>query len=243
MNLHLQKSEISQLNIMMEKILRNWALIVECDLELSICCESDDHTPSKDRIVNYDISRSIWTGIGDLTISDQGGIEERVDSEIGVSTFIVGAAMNVCFPAPMMELFRKHAASDTFETELEYLGLSVVLEFNGHDSYEFFSYLSNALQEAKLDAFTETLLRPNAGSLLADIQPYAEWLEYAAAQSESIYDIARRERLIDDLHLVLLYLSQGGRLHFAKLTSLCDVAGSLQPVRNLIKQEMPELAV
>ena len=243
MNLHLQKSEISQLNIMMEKILRNWALIVECDLELSICYEPDEHTPSKDTIASYDISRSLWAGIGDLTICDQGRIKKRVDSEIGVSTFRVEAATKVCFPAPMMELFRKHAASDTFETKLEHLGFVAVFEFHGYDSYEFFSYLHNALQEAKLDTFTETLLRPNAGSLLADLQPYGEWLEYAASLSDSIYDIARRERLIDDLHLVLLYLSQGGCLNFAKLTGLCDVAGSLQPVRNLIKKDMPELVV
>jgi hypothetical protein len=42
---------------------------------------------------------------------------------------------------------------------------------------------------------------------------------------------------------VLLYLSKGKSLHFAKMTSLCDVAGSLQPVRNLIQKKAPELVV
>ena len=243
MNLHVQKNEISQLNSVLERILRSWAVIVECDLELALSFEPDDQNSSKDRIAGYDISHAMWSGLADLMITDQGRFEQRVDAENGMLILTVDAAMKIYLPDPMMELFRKHAVLDMFEGKLEYIGFLAVLEFNGPHHYDLLSYLKNALRAIKLDAFTETLLRPNAGLLLADLQPYSDWFDYAASQSESIYDIVRREQLMDDLNLVLLYLSQGGTLNFAKLTILCDVAGSLQPVRNLIQKERPELVV
>lgn len=243
MNLYVQKNEISQLNAILQKFLRSWAVIVDCDLELALSFEPDIKNPSKDRIAGYHMSDSMWPGFGDLVIGDEGRFEERLGPEAGMSTFIVNAAMKVCFPRPVMAFFQKHAATDMFEHEFDHIGVSAVLEFDDPNDYIILSYLKNALRETKLDAFTETLLRPNAGSLLADLQPYLDWFEYGVTQVHVMSDATRREQLIDDLNLVLLYLSQGGSLNFAKLTSLCDVAGSLQPVRNLIRSKKPKLVV
>jgi hypothetical protein len=243
MNLHVQKNEISQLNAVLERILRSWAVFVGCDLELALSFEPDDQNPSKDRIAGYYMSYSMWHGFGDLVIGDEGRFEERLGPEAGMSTFIVNAAMKVCFPRPVMAFFQKHAATDMFEHEFDHIGVSAVLEFDDPNDYMIFSNLKDALRETKLDAFTETLLRPNAGLLSADLQPYLEWFEYGVTQVDVMSNETRREQLIDDLNLVLLYLSQGGTLNFVKLTSLCDVAGSLQPVRNLIQSKRPELVV
>jgi len=243
MNLHVQKNEISQLNAVLEKVLRNWAVIVDCDLELSLSFEPDVENPSKDRIAGYDMWHSMWHGLGVLEIGDEGKFEERTDPMVGMLVFVVSAPMKIYFPRPFIDVFQRHAAYDMFEHELDHVGILTVLEFDGPHHYDMLSYLKNALREVKLDAFTETLLRPNVGSLLVDLQPYWDWFDYAASLSDSIYDIGRREQLINDLNLVLLYLYAGGNLNFSKLTSLCDVAGSLQPVRNLIQKDMPELAV
>ncbi len=237
-----QATQLDHLNATVEQILRNWTVIVDYDVELCFHFAPDEPNVSKDKITGYEISHSLVSGFGELTISNDGKIEERIDYAVIDTSVIITASMKVRFPKPLHDIFAKHCASEIFEADLDHIGLVAVLEFDHGYQFSIMSYLSKVVRQLQLDAFTETLLRPNIASLTAKLQPYLHWFDYAAALADDIVDETRRVQLIDDIELVLRYLSCGGDLNFAKMTSLCDVAGNLQPVRNLILTRMPGLA-
>jgi len=178
---------------------------------------------------------------GHVIIRNDGITEKFLDYETIDCFVIITAPLKIKLPNFLHDIFQKHYASEMFEAELDYIGLVAVMHFDCVDLYSIISYLSDAAKQVRLDAFTETMLRPNAEALIAELMPYMAWFDYAAVIAEQVYNDKRHEQLVADMNLLLSYLSQGGELDFAKMTSLCDVTGSLQPVRNLILSKMPEL--
>ena len=83
----------------------------------------------------------------------------------------------------------------------------------------------------------------NAAALATELQIYAPWFRYGASIADQFEDEDKHALLIKHLRAICTYLDHGGDLNFTKLTSLCDVAGSLQPAVSLIQKKMPELVV
>jgi hypothetical protein len=113
----------------------------------------------------------------------------------------------------------------------------------GFDSCVIIGVTSQQVVWLFLDAFTQTMLRPSAAVRIAELMPYVLWLDYAASLADRCADEKKHELLISDLRDICAYVSLGGQLSFAKLTSLCDIAGSLQPVRSLVHKNMSGLVV
>ena len=67
--------------------------------------------------------------------------------------------------------------------------------------------------------------------------------KFAAHLADDLEDANKRALLIKHLRVICAYLDCSGDLSFAKLTTLCGVAGSLQPAASLIQKKMPELVV
>ena len=104
-------------------------------------------------------------------------------------------------------------------------------------------FLHGAVGDIRLDAFSETVFRTNSAALATELHLYAPWFRYAASLADQFVDDNKHALLIKHLRAICAYLGHGGELKFAKLTSLCDVAGSLQPAVSLIQKKMPELTV
>jgi hypothetical protein len=104
-------------------------------------------------------------------------------------------------------------------------------------------YLHGAVRNIRLDAFSETVFRMNAAALAAELQVYAPWFRYAASIADQFEDKNKHALLSKHLSAICTYLDHGGELNCRKLTSLCDVAGSLQPAVSVIQKKMPALVV
>ncbi len=147
---------------------------------------------------------------------------------------IVAAQIKVILPKKLHEIFVENCSSELFEADLSHIGCVAVMHFDYLEQYSVMSYLSKAMKKVQLDAFTETLVRKNASILLEELATYVAWFNYGAFRANQMFDRTCRMELISDMNLIISHLSQGQYLSFSKMTSLCDVAGSLAPVRNLI---------
>ena len=157
--------------------------------------------------------------------------------------FLVQVPCFVVLPDVLQKIFVSHAQNDLFDVPFERLGLAIELSvYWPFDDHEYVS-LNRSTTHLSLDGFTESYFRATAQELVAELAPYLEWMRYFEHMSSQFMKPERRQRLIADANMILAYLYAGGTLNFAKLTGLCDVAGSLQPVRNLIQKGMPELVV
>jgi hypothetical protein len=238
-----QSTSVSELNAVVETLLRKWMTIVALDAEVSFICEDEDADPARDEIIEYDILYEQFLGFGEIKISNNGAVQVHIDRELIDRFVIVKAPAKIALPKPLHDIFRKHCSSELLEADLDHIGIVVEACFDVMYQYSITTYLSQVVNQIQLDAFTETVLRPNAAALVADLVPYLPWFDYAAVIADQLLEREPHAQLIADMDLLLCYLSQGGQLNFAKMTSLCDVAGSLKPVRSLILKNMPELVV
>jgi hypothetical protein len=234
---------MEQLNAVIEKILHNWMVIVKFYAEVDFCFASDEPDLTRDEVIGYSIKSSFSGGFGKLVISDDGEISSWLKSDLGDHIKIITAPMNAHPPRPLLDIFLRHCSSEILDANLNHIGLVAVMHFEYHFQFYTSSYLENAARTIRLDAFTETMIRPSTAALMEDLMPYVPWFDYAAVLANNIVDKARRVQLIADMNLLLCYLSLGHNLNFPEMTSLCDVAGSLQPVRSLIQKKMPALII
>ena len=241
-----KSTPLIELNAVVAELFRNWMAIVDLRIELEFCYTTDDPEaepdPEYDKIDGYEISRVQCLDFGKAVFSNEGSIKVNRGFESADCFVSVMAPIYIELPELLQDIFRRHCASDIFEAKLDHIGLTSVLHIDGSYYYSLWAYLRKVITQLQLDAFTETLLRPNAAALAAELMPFLPWFDYAAVIAERMVNVKSRRKLIADMNLLLCYLSQGGKLNFAKMTSLCDVAGTLQPVRNLILARMPQLA-
>lgn len=233
-------TSLDHLNSVIEHLLRKWMIIVDLDIELEYCFGGDDS--DYEEIIGYEIAHGYFPTFGEVKISNKGSIKQHRDIELIDSYAIVTAPIRLHLPKPLHDIFQKHCSSDMFDAELNHIGFTAVLHVDEIYQFNVLALFHKLMAQLRLDAFTETLLRPNAAALAAELEPFLPWFDYAAVFAEQIDDDRSHMKLIADMNLLLCYLSQGGQLNFAKMTSLCDVAGTLQPVRNLILAKMPQLA-
>lgn len=241
--MNIQQTAIQELNDCLGQMTKAWMIIINVDGEIYFTYEDyDDPDPRTSKITGYGAELEYFSGLGCCWLNDDGKIAIEHDRELG-SSATLSTYVSVEFPRPIMKVIEEHVSPEFFDTQLDHLNLNCKVNVSDVDRCSVMVLLGGVISDLRLAALDETLVRSNAQKLLRDLQLFLPWFDYAAALADQIVDESRRVNLIEDIRLVVEYIDRGGVLNFAKLTSLCDVAGSLQPVRNLIKNNRPELAV
>jgi hypothetical protein len=238
MNAPVSQSKMSQLNTAVATIYN--AMTAISDADAVFCFHEHDQVES---IVSGEfIEILVAEHFGDFSF----GQSQRIVIPSGIrrgGNFSVQLSCFVVLPDVLQNIFVSHAQNELFDVPFERLELAIELSvYWSFDDHEYVP-LNASTAQVSMDGFTESYFRARAPELLAELTPYLEWMQYFEHMASELIDSERRQRLIADANMILSYLYKGGTLNFAKLTSLCDVAGSLQPVRNLIQKDMPELAV
>ena len=99
--MNVSSAKMDQLNSLIGKVLNCWMAIVEFDVEVQYCFESEDADPATDKVVGYEVFSDFLPDFGDLIISDDGNIEEQVDHELKECFMVITAPIEVNFPKPL----------------------------------------------------------------------------------------------------------------------------------------------
>ena len=241
--MNVQDRPIQKLNAFLEKIVRDWMCVINLDAEFSFGYNDDDPHPNWSEITAYEVELRSFSNFGSCAISESGQITVKRTRSGRNHSSIIAPHVRIVFPQQIMDIFDQYVSQELIVTKEKYLGFNCKIPLNDVDHSSALTLLGGSVRDLRLDAFTETQFRPNAVSLINALQLYADWFDYAAVLADNMMDEERHMSVVRDLDLVFTYLGKGGQLSFAKMTSLCDVAGSLQPVRNLIQTKMPELTV
>ncbi|MBF9056641.1 hypothetical protein HKCCA1065_08515 [Rhodobacterales bacterium HKCCA1065] len=238
-----QSTGVTELNTVLEKLVRNWICIVNLDAEFCFRYDDDDPDPRTSNIIGYQTDVYNHPEFGSCIIGDEGPIEVVDLPYRGGKAGLISTYMLVEFPEPLMQLIVQHICEELFEHPNDYIGFRCKIDLPDVERYSLMMYLHGSVRDIRLDACSETVLRSHASALAVALQPYAPWFEYAAYLADQFDDHNKHALLIEHLRAICAYLGHGGELKSTKLTSLCDVAGSLQPVVALIQKKMPELVV
>ena len=233
---------VEMLNDSLEEIIRLWATIIDLDLCVSFGYSDEMYNPATDLPDAYEFSQTGLPGLGVISIGSQGTMQMGSSDKASYNHIVIKAPVSLGWQDALQVFVNRHTSSNLFDNAPQEMMFDAVLRFDNIRYSENEALFVDALISLKLNGLSETLVRPNADALCQDLLLLIPWLRYAAHHAGLQFEYTRRVVLAADTHLLVRYLSQGGQLNFAKLTSLCDLTGSLQPVRNLILSEMPELA-
>ena len=238
-----QNTSLSALNAVLDQIVRDWISIVNLDVEFCFAYDDDDPNPYTSAISGYQADAYNFADFGSCVVGDEGPIAVTSWPNLGGKTAIISTSIRVNFPKPLMRIFKRHVSQELFEHPFEYVAFDCKIDLPDVERYSIMMYLSGAVRNIQLDAYSETVLHKNASALMVALEPYALWFEFAAHLADDLENANKRALLIKHLRVICAYLDCSGDLSFAKLTTLCGVAGSLQPAASLIKKKMPELVV
>jgi hypothetical protein len=238
-----QSTGLTELNTILEKLVRNWICITNSDAEFCFFYDDDEPDPRTSNIVGYQIDVYNYPDFGTCIIGDEGPITVINLPNLGRKVALISTYMLVEFPEPLMQIVRQHINQELFEHSGDYIGFVCKIDLPDVEHYSLVIYLHGSVRDIRLDACSETVLRPHASALAVALQPYVAWFEYAAYLADRFEDENKHALLIEHLRAICTYLDHGGELNITKLTSLCDVAGSLQPAVSLVQKKMPELVV
>lgn len=238
MNTSVPKSAMSQLNTAVASIYNAMTAISDVDAVFWF----DEHAQDQSTVSGELVEILISEPFGDFRF----GRVQRIVIPSGAGPGDNFSAQLPCFivlPDVLQNIFVRYAQNELFDVPFEHLGLAIELSvYWASDDYEYVP-LNASTARVRMDGSTEAYFRARAPELLAELTPYLEWMKYFEHMASQLMQPKPRQWLIADANMTLAYLYAGGSLNVSKLTSLCDVAGSLQPVRNLIRKDMPELVV
>ena len=238
-----QSAGVLELNAVLEKLVQNWVAIINVDTEFCFFYSDDDPDPYTSNVIGYQADAYHFDGFGSCSVDDEGPITVTSWPNLGSRTAIISTSIRVNFPEPLMQIFKHHLSEQLFEHPFEYIAFDCKIDLPAVESYSLMMYLHGSIRDIRLDAYSETVLRPNASALIAALEPYAFWFKYAAYLADRFEDENERALLIAHLRAICTYLERSDDQSFAKMTSLCSIAGSLQPAVSLIQKKMPELVV
>lgn len=238
-----QSTGMTELNAVLDQMVRDWICIINLDTEFGFTYSDDDPNPYTSTITGFQADVFQSHDFGNCVIWDEGNITVINLPERGGKAGVISTSIRIEFPEPLKTIFEKHVSKELFDHSCDYVGFDCKIDLPDVERFSLMMYLHGAVRNIRLDAFSETVFRMNAAALAAELQVYAPWFRYAASLAGQFVDETKHAVLIQDLRTVCLYIDRGSDLNFAKLTSLCDVAGSLQPVVSLIQKKMPELVV
>lgn len=240
--MNIQQTAIQEINECLAQMITAWMIIINVDVEIFFTYEEDEPNPRTSQITGYSCELVHHARFGTCWLNEDGRIDVKRDEVRGLSATI-STYVSVELPHEIMKVIRKHLSLALFDAHLDYINLNCKVYLPDVEEFSVMLLLGGVISELQLMAFDETLVRSNAQWLLHDLQKFLPWFEYAAGLADPMEDELRRADLIADMRLVLAHIDRGADLPFAKLTSLCDVAGSLQPIRNLIHKNIPSLVV
>lgn len=238
-----QSTGVSELNAVLEKLVQNWIAIINVDAEFCFCYGDDDPDPYTSNIIGYQADAYHFDGFGCCSVDDDGPITVASRPNLGSRTAVISTSIRVNFADPLMQIFKHHVSEELFEHPFEYIAFHCKIDLPAAESYSLMMYLHGSIRDIRLDTYSETVLRPNASELIAALEPYAFWFEYAAYLVVRLEDENEHELLIAQLRAICTYLDRSDDQNFAKMTSLCTIAGSLQPAVSLVQKKMPALVV
>lgn len=232
---------VRELNAILEKMVRNWVCIVNLDAEFCFSYDKDDPNPRTSTINGYRADTYHCPDFGTCIIGDNGNITVTGLPNQGRKMAVISTSIRLVFPEALMQIFRQHVSQEIFEHPCNYIGFDCKIDLPDMARFSVMIFLNGSVRDIRLDAWSETVLRTNVAALSGALQPYTAWFDYAAALADQFDDEAQHAVLIRQLRMICAYLGQGGQLSFEKLTSLCDVAGNLQPVCSVIQKKTPQL--
>lgn len=238
-----QNISLSALNAVLDQIVRDFMCVINVDVEFCFTYDDDDPDPLTSMINGYQAEVMRCHDFGNCIVWDGGSLTVINLPDHGGRAGLIATSIRIEFPEPLKTVFQKHASKDLFEHSFDNVGFDCKINLPDVERYSLVMYIHRAVRDIRLDAFSETVFRTNAAALAADLQVYAPWFHYAAYLADQFVGEDRHDLLIKHLRVIFAYLDVGGELNLTKLTSLCDVAGSLQPAVSVIKKKMPELAV
>ena len=238
-----QSTGVTELNAILDQMVRDWICIINLDAEFCFSYDDDDPNPYRSTITGFQADVFQCHDFGNCVIWDDGNITVINLPDHGGRAGLISTSIRIEFPEPLKTVSEKHASSELFEHSCDYVGFDCEIDLHDVERFSLMMYLHGAVRDIRLGAFSETVFRTNAAALATELQVYAPWFHYAAYLADQFVDEGKHALLIKHLRAICAYLGHGGELKFAKLTSLCDVAGSLQPAVSVIKKKMPELVV
>ena len=238
-----QNSAVMELNAVLEKLVQHWICIINVDVEFCFTYDDDDPNPYTSTITGFQADVLQNHDFGNCIVWDEGNLTVINLPDHGGRAGIISTSIRIEFPEPLKTIFEKHASKEIFNHSCDYVGFDCKIDLPDVEHYSLMMYLHGAVRDIRLGAFSETVFRMNAAALATELQIYAPWFRYGASIADQFEDEDKHALLIKHLRAICTYLDHGGDLNFTKLTSLCDVAGSLQPAVSLIQKKMPELVV
>lgn len=234
---------VTELNAVLDQMIRDWMCIINLDAEFCFTYSDDDPNPYTSTITGFQADVFQSHDFGNCIVWDEGNITAINLPDHGGRAGIIATSIRIELPEPLMSIFQKHASKEIFDHSCACVGFDCKIDLPDVGHYSVMMYLHGAVRDIRLGAFSETVFRTNAAALATELQVYAPWFHYAAYLADQFVDESKHALLIKHLRAICAYLRHGGELKFAKLTSLCDLAGSLQPAVSLIQKKMPELTV
>ena len=234
---------VTELNAVLDQMICDWMCIINLDAEFCFTYSDDDPNPYTSTITGFQADVFQSHNFGNCVIWDEGSLTVINLPDHGGRAGVISTSIRIEFPEPLKTIFEKHASKEIFDHSCDYVGFDCKIDLPDVERFSLMMYLHGAVRDIRLGAFSETVFRTNATDMAAELQVYAPWFRYAASLADQFVDDNRHALLIKHLRAICVYLDHGGGLNFTKLTSLCDVAGSLQPVVSVIKKKKPELVV
>ena len=234
---------VTELNAILDQMVRDWICIINLDAEFCFTYNDDDPNPYTSTITGFQADVFQCHDFGNCFIWDEGNITVINLPDHGGRAGIIATSIRIEFPEPLKTIFEKYASSELFDHSCDYVGFDCKIDLHDVERFSMVMYLHGAVRDIKLDAFSETAFRTKSAALATELQLYAPWFRYAASLAGQFVDDNKHALLIKHLRAICAYLGHGGELKFAKLISLFDVAGNLQPAVSLIQKKMPELTV
>ena len=235
-----QSTGVTELNAVLDQMVRDWICIINLDTEFCFTYSDDDPNPYTSTITGFQADVFQSHDFGKCIIWDEGNITVKNLPNHGGRAGLISTSIRIEFPEPLKTIFEKYACYELFDHSCDYVGFDCKIDLPDVERFSLMMYLHGAVRDIRLDAFSETVFRTNAAALATELQVYAPWFRYGASIADQFVDDHRHALLIAHLRAICTYLGHGGELKFTKLTSLCDVAGSLQPAVSLIQKKMPE---
>ena len=238
-----QSIGVSELNAALEKLVQNWIAIINLDTEFCFFYSDDDPDPYTSNVIGFQANAYHFDGFGSCSVDDEGPITVTSVPNLGGRTAVISTSIHVDFSDPLMRTFKHHLSEQLFEHPFEYIAFDCKIDLPAVESYSLMIYLHGAIRDIRLDGYSETVLRQNASALIAALEPYAFWFEFAAYLAVRLEDENEHALLMAHLRAICTYVEHSDDQSFAKMTSLCTIAGSLQPAVSFIQKKMPELVV
>lgn len=232
---------VTELNAVLDQMIRDWMCIINLDAEFCFTYSDDDPNPYTSTITGFQADVFQSHDFGNCIVWDEGSLTVINLPDHGGRAGIISTSIRIEFSEPLKTIFEKHASKDIFDHSCDYVEFDCKIDLPDVEHYSLMMYLHGAVRDIRLGAFSETVFRTNAAALATKLQIYAPWFHYGASIADQFEDKNRHALLIKHLRAICAYLYHGGELNFTKLTSLCDVAGSLQPAVSVIQKKCRNL--